>query len=310
MSLWYYYMVFIKERTVKGKKYYALVETIKKDGKSTHKTIASLGSRKPLKVELEILKANLKNNDKLTVEAPLLTSEQRKRADELNKEMKQQLTAYSKIELANFIKKFDVDFCYNTNSIEGSTITKEETGFIAEHKQAIEGRSLKELHETENMLEVLRFARKYKGKINEKLIKKLHIIIQKNVEVETLGQYKRVPNYIVGVDYWPTHPALVNERMRGLVNWYAFNKTKFHPLELASIFHLKFVMIHPFTDGNGRVARLLFNLILQLHKYNPVIFSVDNKRTYYSTIKNAEQGTYKPFLDYIIKQFIRTYEEY
>jgi Fic family protein len=303
-------MAFIKERTVKGKKYYALVESIKKNGKPLHKTLASLGSRKPRKIELEILQSNLKNKDKLTIDMPQLDTEQKKRADKLNKEMKTQLLGYSKIELMNFIKKFDVDFCYNTNSIEGSTVTHEEVGFIAEHKQSVEGRSLKEIHETENMLEALEFSRKYKGKINEKLIKKLHSIVQKNIEVETLGQYKRIPNYIIGVDYWPTHPALVNERMRGLVNWYAFNKTKFHPIELASIFHLKFVMIHPLTDGNGRVARLLFNLILQVHRYHPIIFSVDNKRTYYSVIKNAEQGTYKPFLEYIIKQFIRTYEGY
>ena len=303
-------MVFIKERTVKGKKYYALVETIKKGGKSRHKTIASVGRRKPNKIEIKILQSNLKNEDKLAVDSPQLDTDQKKRVNALNNEMKTQLASYSKIELANFTKKFDVDFCYNTNSIEGSTITHEEVGFIAEHKQSIEGRSLKEIHETENMLEALEFSRKYKSKINEKLIKKFHSIVQKNIEVETLGQYKRVPNYIIGVDYWPTHPALVNERMRGLVNWYAFNKTKFHPLELASIFHLKFVMIHPFTDGNGRVARLLFNIILKLHKYHPVIFSVNNKRDYYSVIKNAEQGTYKPFLKYIIKQFVRTYEGY
>jgi len=303
-------MVFIKERTVKGKKYYALVETIKKEGKPTHKTLASLGNRKPLKIELKILQENLKDNDKLTVDKPLLPLEQANRVDSLNKEIKQQLAAYSRVELANFIQKFDVDFCYNTNSIEGSTITREEVGFIAEDKQSIEGHSLKEIHETENMLAALIFVRKYQGKINEKLIKLLHSMVQKNIEVETLGQYKRVPNYITGVDYWPTHPAFVNERLRSLVRWYALNKNKFHPLELASIFHLKFEMIHPFTDGNGRVGRLLFNLILKEHKCNPMIFSVDNKRLYYSTIRNAEQGTHKPFLDYAVKQFIRTYEEY
>ncbi len=303
-------MVFIKERTIKGKKYYALVETILKNGKPTHKTIASLGSRRPQKIELEILKANFNNSDKLVIEAPLLSSEQTNKVNSLNQEIKQQLASYSRIELENFQKRIDVDFCYNTNSIEGSTVTKEEVGFIAEHKQAVEGRSLKEIHETENMLTALQFVRTYKGKINEILVKTLHSIVQKNIEAETLGEYKRVPNYIIGVDYWPTHPALVKERMRGLIKWYALNKNKFHPLELASLFHLKFVMIHPFTDGNGRVARLLFNLILQIHKYNPVIFSVDNKRLYYSTIKNAEQGSCKPFLYYVVGQFIRTYEEY
>ncbi len=303
-------MAFIIERLVKGKKYYALVESIRGSGKPTHRTIAGLGSRKPGKIELEILQANLKNNDKLLVSAPQLEYEQKQRVDELNKEIQQQIAKYSAVELSNFVKKFNVDFCYNTNSIEGSTVTREEVGFIAEHKQSVEGRSLKEIHETENMLAALDFVKNYRGKISEALIKKLHKLVQNNIEVETLGEYKRIPNYIIGVDYWPTHPVFVDGRMKGLIRWYALNKDEFYSLELASIFHLKFVMIHPFTDGNGRVARLLFNLILKQHNYESVIFSADNKRVYYSAIKNAERGSYKAFLDYVVSQFIRTYEGY
>jgi len=301
-------MVFVKENKQNGRVYYDLVESIRVDGKPKHRFITHLGTRKPSEMELIVINLNLKGNDRIMVKKPLLSNEETQKIEALNGGVKNRLNEYSKLEKENWKKRFNIDFIYNTNAIEGSTITRDETELILETKQAIHGKSLREIHEVENMHEAIKFVDGYGGNLSEKFIKGIHAMVQKNIDNETLGEYKRVPNYIG--KHYPTHPIFVPKRMQEETAWYRRNKTRFHPFELALIMHLKLVTIHPFTDGNGRAARLVHNFILQNNGFNPMIYSTKTKMQYYMALNLANQGEPRPFVDYTISEYARTYKEH
>ena len=176
---------------------------------------------------------------------------------------------------------------------------------MVETGQVISGKSIRETHEVENMLAAIKFTETYKGGVSERFIKDIHAIVQKNIDKETLGRYKRVPNYIGS--HYPTHPAFVAKRMQEEIAWYRRNKTKIHPFELALIMHLKLVTIHPFTDGNGRCARLVHNFILQKGGFTPLIYSNERKMEYYLALNLANQGELKPFVEHSISEYAKTY---
>jgi len=301
-------MAFVKKTVKNGKAYYDLVESVRVGGKPKHRFIAHLGTRKPGDDELVMINMNLKGNDRVDAKKPLLTPNERKEIDALNRELRKRIGEYSELEMDNWKKRFSSDFIFNTNAIEGSTITREETELILETGQMIEGKSLREIYEVDNMSEAIRFMNAYKGDISEKFIKVIHAIVQKNIDKETLGKYKRVPNYIG--KHYPTHPIFVERRMREELSWYSRNIKKVHPFELALLMHLKIVMIHPFTDGNGRVARLIQNFILQKNNFVPMIYSNENKMQYYVALSLAGEGKLRPFVEFTVSEWKRTYKRH
>ncbi len=301
-------MAFVKQTTVSGKVYYDLVESIRVKGKPKHRFITHIGTRKPSEVELAMINLNLAGNDELVVSKSLLSKEEKSKLNSLNKTVSERLREYSGLELENFKKRFNANFIYNTNAIEGSKISREEVNLILDTGQAVKGHSLREIYEVGNMLEAINFVEFYKEGLSEAFIKNIHAIVQKNIDMETLGIYKRVPNYIG--NHLPTHPIFVEKKMKSILAWYHKNKNKFYPFELACIMHLKFIFIHPFTDGNGRTARLIHNFILMKNGFSPIIFSNSNKLAYYMAINLAHENKVKPFIDYAIGEFVNTYEKF
>jgi len=303
-------MVYVRERKKEGKKYYELVETVRKGNKVKQKFIAYFGTRKPSPTELVIINKNLEGNDRVDIKKPLLTKEEIDKIEAANKEIKNRFKPYTESEKKNFFeKKFYVDFIYNTNAIEGSTITREETNFILETGQAVEGKPLRDANWVENMENAINYTNNYKGDLTTKFIKELNKRIDKNNEGRAAGEYKRVPNYIA--NHLPTHPIFVEKRMKQEVRWYNRNKTKFHSFEIAAIMHNKFVTIHPFEDGNGRTARMIHNFILQKNDHYPIIFTKEKQQQYYLALRiGQEYKNYRTFLEYVLGEFGNTFENY
>ncbi len=299
-------MVFLKTKTVKGIDYYYATET----DKGSQIDVYYFGNRKPTKHEWQAVLNALEDKDDYYPKKPEMTNEQKQRIEELNKRMQKEFSEMNDSEKANFYDKFYNDYIYNTNSIEGSTLTKDETYFVTHEKQGISGKSLKEIYMARNLMQAINFLDNYDGKVNLDLIKKLHAIIQENIQLkEELGEYKRRQNYIVGTEFLPTPPKLVEKRMTGLIRWFGLNKKKYHAFELASLFHIKFVSIHPFVDGNGRTARLLHNFILKKQGIVPIIYRSSTKQRYYSVLRSAQlYREHVGFLDYTIEEFVATYE--
>ena len=197
----------------------------------------------------------------------------------------------SRSALDNLKKYFDVELTYNSNAIEGNTLTITETKVILEDGLTIgRGKSLREHLEVINHKEAIDYVDDIITKnidISEKVIKDLHHIILKSIDNKNAGEYRKSNVLISGSAHRPPEHFLVEENMKELVFWYKENKDKVHPVKLAAEFNFKFVYIHPFIDGNGRTARLLMNLILMRKGYPITVIKTENREEYMKALERA-----------------------
>ncbi|MBO0563414.1 Fic family protein [Clostridium botulinum] len=198
---------------------------------------------------------------------------------------------FNKNSIENLKKYFDVELTYNSNAIEGNTLTITETKIILEDGITIgKGKTLKEHLEVINHKEAIDYIKDIVNKnidINENVIKDLHYIILKSINNENAGRYRSVNVLISGSNHRPPEHFLVSQNMEELIKWYNENKDNLHPVRLAAEFHHKFTFIHPFIDGNGRCGRLLMNLILMRFGYPMTVIKIQDRSEYMSALEKA-----------------------
>jgi len=194
-------------------------------------------------------------------------------------------------------------YVYNTNRIEGNTMSEKDVGDYLKSGRKPENISKREIHETSNTFHALNFLQLKKNEeISEELCAELHFMVQKDID-ENPGEYKKFYNYVKPSSP-TTPPQHVKERMRMLVEWYRKNRGRLHPFVLAAAFHMQYELIHPFADGNGRVGRLLMNHILQQNGYLPITILEKSKQNYYRALENRSLAQ---FLFYGLTTFIEEY---
>ncbi len=222
-------------------------------------------------------------------------------------------------------KKFIIDWTYNSNAIEGNTLSKQETTFFLEYGLTSKGKTLKDYLEAQNHVEAIRWLKdiiKRKRPISESLIKELHSLLLKGIDYiwvgppgeriqrELLpGKYKDKPNHVITMDgeiHRYCEPLKVPDEMERLVNF--INHSDLHPVELAARAHYKLVAIHPFVDGNGRLARLLMNLLLMKKGFVPVIIKNEAREAYYKALMEADRGDLICFINLIAQEEERSLE--
>ncbi|KYG60023.1 Fic family protein [Planococcus maritimus] len=203
----------------------------------------------------------------------------------------------------NNLKKAErVEWIYNSNAIEGNTLSLIETKIILEEGLAIGGKRIQEHFEVINHSEAISFIENQVNRtepLDEQTLKKIHHLILKNIDDENAGTYRSISVRISGSQHEPPHFLQVPHEMKDLFDWYEREKNRLHPVELAALFHFKFVYIHPFADGNGRTARLLMNLILMSHGFPPAIVKAENEQrlAYYETLEMASvRNNVQPFI--------------
>jgi len=226
-----------------------------------------------------------------------------KTAETVSKEYRLFLNALNENVRQSMQTQWEQKYIYNTNSIEGNTMTEKEVEEYLNLKKRPKRISRRELYETRNMRHALVFLKRKQEEVNEELIKDLHFEIQKDIE-ENPGDYKNFYNY-VQPNSPTTPPQHVKERMRMLMEWYKQNKGVLHPFILASFFHMQFEMIHPFGDGNGRVGRLLMNQILVQNGYLPVTILERTKQNYYNALANK---SIRQFMLHLLTTYIEEYK--
>lgn len=201
--------------------------------------------------------------------------------------------------------KFRLDWNYYSNNMEGNTLTKDETRSIMIGNITIHGKPIRDVLEMRGHDDAITTILKIgKGELNisEKRIKDIHHAImheETDDNRKKIGAWKSIDNYILNYkderfDFTPA--AEVAEEMHKLINWLAAENDKIHsnsndslhPVLLAIEFHLRYLTIHPFYDGNGRTARILMNLILIAKGYPPLIIKSENKTQYYQYIADIQ----------------------
>lgn len=205
----------------------------------------------------------------------------------------------------NLYEVYRVEWTYNSNAIEGNTLSLIETKIVLEEGLTIGGKRLQEHLEVINHSEAIDFVEECANKhqpIAESILKNIHYLVLKNIDNKNAGQYRQFNVGISGSKHTPPHFLQIQDEMKHLFNWYEKNQDELHPVVLAALFHFKFVYIHPFSDGNGRTARLLMNLILMKNGFPPAIVKAENKQRlrYYETLERASvEQNVEPFIDLI-----------
>lgn len=217
--------------------------------------------------------------------------------------------------LDNLKRYFDIELTYNSNAIEGNTLTITETKVILEDGITIgKGKSLREHLEVINHKEAIDYIDDIVSKnidISERVIRDLHYIILKSIDNKNAGEYRNTNVLISGSANRPLEHFLVKERMQELIEWYNENKNKLHPIELAVEFHFKYVYIHPFIDGNGRSARLLMNLILMRNGYPITVIKTENRDEYMRALEEASiNGNLDEFIKIVAEAVERSLDTY
>lgn len=200
-----------------------------------------------------------------------------------------------------------MSFIFNTNAIEGNSLTYEETDSVLRGKFPPKARK-KDIQEVKNMKKCVDFLFDYDGAINEPMVLKLHFIELPGV-LPDAGKYRTV-NVRVG-NYFPPVFQEVPGKMEKFFEWYRKAVKATCPFELAALTHLKFVRIHPFRDGNGRMSRLLMNFVLLRNGY-PLLNIFDaEKILYYLVLKKVDfSKREKPFVDYLFQVYANQYKEF
>ena len=198
---------------------------------------------------------------------------------------------------------FKVELTYTSNAIEGNTLTRQETAVVIEKGLTIGGKSLIEHLEAINHAKALDMVRELQRKrpaqISENDILSIHGMILRGIDDRNAGQYRRVPVRIAGSGVVMSNAMKVPDLMAGFAAWLKSEKI-LHPVELAGEAHYRLVTIHPFTDGNGRTARLLMNLILLMEGFPPAIIRPQERLPYIMSLETAQLGGSKEAFEKII----------
>lgn len=183
---------------------------------------------------------------------------------------------------------FRIELTYTSNAIEGNTLNRQETAQIVEKGLTVEGKTLREHLEAKNTAEAYDFIKTLinKKKIAESEILDIHRIVLQKIDDHNAGKYRDIAVRIAGSEVILPNPMKVPELMNEFVVW--LNQAKEHPVKIALEAHFKFVSIHPFTDGNGRTARLLMNLILLKNGYIPIFIKKEERRKYISALEKGQ----------------------
>ena len=211
--------------------------------------------------------------------------------------------------------QFSIEMTYNSNAIEGNSLTLKETACVIHDGLTINGKPLKDHLEAKDHYDALNYLYEMiehgsQQTISEVFIRTLHELIVRETEREQAGSYRTTNVMITGSDHQPPDAIQVLPAMNGLVQWVRENQKKLHPVELAALLHHKIVHIHPFTDGNGRTARLVMNLFLMCQGYPLVVVLKNDRRRYYRVLSQADKDVLHPFVSFIAQAVERSLNIY
>lgn len=230
------------------------------------------------------------------------------------------------------LQKFRLDWNYHSNAIEGNSLTYGETRAFLLHGLTASGKPFKDYLDIKGhneVLDVLSDVARQQEELTESAIRELHkILLVERYQSDAVtadgirtkrwievGTYKTAPNHVVtatGQTHFFATPEETPAKMAELVDWYraARDAGELHPVILAATFHYRFVSIHPFDDGNGRMARILMNLILMQFGYLPVVLKQEHKGDYFLALQRADAGDLSDFIALIAQNLMASEELY
>lgn len=229
-----------------------------------------------------------------------LTKSQALELEKLRQAYFDKISVLSREEFEQFETSYFTELTYNSNSIEGNSLSLEETSLVINENIVPEGKTVREIYEAKNHTKAIAFLKSYPKDVDEKMILKLHAIILNDISERFAGRYREGTVRIFGSDVSFPDAEKVPEAMQNLIYWYAQHKKEYHPFELAVIFSTKLVSIHPFVDGNGRISRLIMNFILQRNKYPWINVYTKQRGEYLKMVRKGNDKEYLLIIEFMI----------
>jgi len=204
--------------------------------------------------------------------------------------------------VASLAAAWDVRMVYESNSIEGNSLTLRETELVLSKGVTVSGKPLKDHLEAVNLAQAWRQVKTLAAPnavITERDLLDLHRIVLTRVEDSFAGSYRSGAVRIAGSNHIPPNPlkvpALMDELLAGL-------SAIADPIERAAMLHYGIARIHPFADGNGRTARLAMNFVLLAAGYPPISIPTDLRQAYYTALEAADSGDFKVWYNFLAQQ--------
>lgn len=206
---------------------------------------------------------------------------------------------------------FAVKFTYNTNRIEGSTLSLRETADLLEEGITPAHKPLSDIKEAESHQKVFYEMLSYKKDLSLSIILYWHKQLFKDTKSDIAGKLRTHQVAISGSRFMPPLASEVEFLFQEFLEWYNQSKKTLHPVELAGLVHLKFVTIHPFSDGNGRISRLLMNFVLNKNEFPMLDIPYTNRSSYYTALERSQVKKEESiFVQWLFRRYIKEYSQY
>lgn len=288
-------MAAVRKKNVGGQAFYYLEHAFR-DGASVRKKEIYLGKEIPKNIEE--LKKKLMEEIKIEKWHGLLN----KIKKNFSKEEGKTPGSAKEKELETFMIKFT----YNTQRIEGSTLTLKETADLLEKGIAPAAKPIRDVKEAEAHKELFYEMIKEKKDLSLQLVLGWNRKLLLATKPDVAGKIRQHQVLISRSKFVPPSPAEVYPMLRDFFRWYDRNKSKVHPVELAALVHLKFVAVHPFSDGNGRISRVMINFVLNRRGYPMLNIPYEGRSSYYNALERAQvSGDENIFLQWFFKRYLK-----
>jgi len=210
-------------------------------------------------------------------------------------------------------EQMQIEFTYNSNAIEGNTLSLRETQLVIQEGITVRGKSLREHLEARNHPETIAYIEKLAQKgstIKQDDILKTHKLLMRGIDDQNAGKYRTGQVRVAGATFMPPPADKIQPMTNELLQFLNQNPDELRTIELAAFFHHKLVYIHPFLDGNGRTARLLMNAILMSRGYPfTVLLKVDRPK-YLRVLSEADNENLAPFANFVGRSVERSLDIY
>lgn len=291
-------MPYHEEKRIGKNKFHYIVKAIRLKGKIKKlRVYAGKGEKTEGEIKELIKKLSPKVEEKsrelLSSEDPLfglLTEREKASLEAIRKDNLKKIRKMDKPAWKNYYEWFLVNFTYDTNAIEGSTLSLQDTSLILFENIVPKGKSPREINEVQNHKQAFDYTLEYKGNLTKSFILEIHKKLMHNILWKAAGRFREVNVYIRGVDMLPPPHHMVGSEFKKLVNWHAKNKRKYHPVVAAAYFHAAFESIHPFRDGNGRTGRLVLNFMLRKDGFPMIDIKNRDKERYYKSLYESQKN--------------------
>ncbi len=305
-------MVYLAESKRGSKSYFYLVQDVRFSKNNRKQFRKYIGSQKPAKTKLEILvigfKKEIEEEKQRLFGFHYLLPDEIAKIDKINSDFESRFEKLNLTEKQQFEQNFVNVFVYNSNSIEGSTLTPLEVKLLLEENIS-PNKPLDDVLEAKSAEKALDFIKRTKEIVSESFLKKLHEIYFKDTKPFIAGLFKTKDNLVQGAVFKTTPAGFVFTDMKLFFKEYEKLSKNLHVLELAAWVHWRFEKIHPFQDGNGRIGRLIMNYILWSNGYQMIDIKTKEKQKYFKALqKSDKENSAEPLARLLVKRFEKQYK--